>query len=190
MESTFWKSVWILAFQGDVVEHKKSVLRLWYSCLEVKNEKDLSKVDYLIIPWWESTVIWKFLIESWLNKKIIKRYEKWNLSIWWTCAWAILLAVTSENYCMWLIDIWIKRNWYWSQINSFVKKLKFESLAKTFDAVFIRAPIIKKVWKDVKVLVKENNNPVLCSFEKILVSTFHPELTNDDLIIKYFLTNF
>lgn len=176
--------VWVLAFQWWVIEHINMIKKLKQKVIEVRNKNDIDNISHLIIPWGESTVISKHLKESWLDLIIKEKYKSWKLAIYWTCAWCILLA---KNSLLQLIDIEVERNAYWSQIDSFNKKIKISELKKNFDAIFIRAPIINKVWNKVQILAQDWDNPILCKQERILVSTFHPELSDSTFIHKYFL---
>ena len=179
--------VWILSFQWDAEEHMNSFKKITNNVILVKNGDDIKKVTHLIIPWWESTVIWRFIQSSGLNKEIKKRYKQWTLSIFWTCAWAILLGKESSPFNLELIDIKFQRNWYWSQINSFEKKIKVREVNKDINAIFIRAPKVKEVWKCVSVLAEIDWDPVMCKQDKVLIATFHPELLDSIDVQKYFL---
>ncbi len=86
-----------------------------------------------------------------------------------------------------LINIAVKRNDYGRQVDSFEEEIAVKGLDKKFNAVFIRAPIVKKYENDVEVLAKQNGSPVLLKQKNILVASFHPELTDDVRIHKLFL---
>ena len=178
---------------GSVDEHKKAIKMCRAIAFEVRTRKDLANVDALIIPGGESTTIGKLLAREGLDKEIIKRARK-GMPIYGTCAGAIILAKTvsgNKQPTLGLIDISIERNAYGRQVDSFETELKIEAIEafgkKPLKAVFIRAPIIKAVGKGVVVLAKHKGNPVLAQHKNILAGTFHPELTSDLRLHKYFL---
>lgn len=156
----------------------------------VKNKNDLAKVCGLIIPGGESTTISKLLFEYGLGEEIIRRAEAKTLCVWGTCAGAILLAkkVSAPSpRTLGLMDAKIERNAYGGQIDSFEAYVSAPAVsAKPLHAVFIRAPVIKKVSRKVKILAEYGQNPVMIKWENLLASTFHPELTRDLSVHKYF----
>lgn len=191
------KIVGILALQGDVIEHVKAI----QSCssdsesietVEVRTINDLEKVSALIIPGGESTTIGKLLIKTKLDEAI-KQKARQGLPIYGTCAGAIILAksITGPQQAdnLKLIDIEIQRNGYGRQLDSFITDIPVSEKVSThpINAVFIRAPIITKLGENTEVLAECEGNPVLVQEENILVSTFHPELTNDNTVHRYFL---
>lgn len=162
----------VLALQGAFIEHIKMLESLSVNVCEVRNKNDLKGLDGLIIPGGESTTM-NLLIGQ------IKTAMK-KLPIFGTCAGAILLAQHG------FIDMEVARNAYGSQLDSFEDDLSFEG--RKFHGVFIRAPKIKKVGREVEILARNlNNEIVLVQQNKYLASTFHPELTNDTKIHEYFL---
>jgi len=181
--------VGILALQGDVREHK-NILKLLDSIpIEVKLPKDLDNVDALIIPGGESSTI-GILMKKYKLDTAIKLKYKDGMPIYGTCAGAIVLAkdiIDSKQHKLNLADISIKRNFYGSQIDSFEEELEIEGIGK-FNGIFIRSPIIKKLYKGAKVLSKQDNNPVMVRQQNLLITTFHPELTEDVRVHKYFLS--
>lgn len=182
------KIIGIIAFQGSVEEHLACFQSLGVKTKLIKNPADLSDITHLIIPGGESSVIGRFLESSGLSKEIKKKFNQNSLAIWGTCAGAILLGKKSSPYCLNLSDIECERNAYGSQINSFEAQLTTAlPKCKNILGVFIRAPKIKQIGKAVKILAEFNNNPVLCQDGRILISTFHPELTNNNCIQEYFL---
>jgi 5'-phosphate synthase pdxT subunit len=183
----------VLAFQGDFLEHINIVLKLNKECFKIKTKEDLDKITHLIIPGGESTVIGKFLRQTALDLEIKKRVENNSLAIYGTCAGAILLAneVISEQKInnLSLIDAALKRNAFGSQIDSFTAELDFSPNSKTFSAVFIRAPkIVKYNQQACQVLVKKENEAVCLRQRRILISTFHPEISDFLDIHEYFIT--
>jgi len=186
------KKIGILAFQGDFLEHQKAIESLGQKAILVRTLEDLAKIDYLIIPGGESTVIGKFLLETRLDKQIQKRVLQKELFVYGTCAGAILLCseVISQRPInnLGLIHAKISRNSYGSQIDSFSQKIKFEANNQNFEAIFIRAPrILEFNEQKVKVLARFKNEILMLEEENVLISTFHPELVRPALIHQYFL---
>lgn len=186
--------VGIIGFQGDVSEHIEILKKLKASIREdveirtVKNKEDLRDISGLIIPGGESTTIYKLIKEYSIYNEILEMGKK-GLPIMGTCAGLIILSKeTSDERVegMGLLNIRIMRNAYGRQINSFVDELEIEGLGE-FLGVFIRAPIIESVGKDVKVLSYHNDKAVMVRNNNILGLTFHPELTEDVGVHEYFL---
>ena len=178
----------VIALQGDFREHVGILKKLGVETVEVRMPSDLKDVKGLIIPGGESTTIGKLMVKYELDKAI-KEMTKKGMAVYGTCAGAILLAkeiIGNRQFCLGLIDISVERNAYGRQIDSFEAELEIKGLGK-FNAVFIRAPIIKEIRNGVEILAKHGNEPVLLRKGKILVSTFHPELTDDARVHNYFV---
>ena len=183
--------VGVLSLQGAVEEHLGMIKRCGFEGIKVKTVGDLEKVDRLIIPGGESTAIGKLAKLYGLDKAIIRRGKE-GMPIYGTCAGMILLAnkvVGNEQIRFNLIDIVVRRNAFGRQVDSFEVDLNIENFTgKSFRAVFIRAPYIKKIGSNVKVLAKFKGKIIMARQKNILVSSFHPELTDDIRIHKYFLS--
>ena len=111
------------------------------------------------------------------------------MPIYGTCAGAILLAkdiIDNKQAKLGLADISIKRNDYGRQIESFETQLLIKNIGD-FKGIFIRAPTIKSFYNGVETLSEHKNSPVMVRQNNILITTFHPELTNDTRIHEYFL---
>ncbi|MBN2127804.1 MAG: pyridoxal 5'-phosphate synthase glutaminase subunit PdxT [Candidatus Diapherotrites archaeon] len=183
----------VLSFQGSFVEHLNSIKALGHTPIAVKTAEQLNQCKALILPGGETTNLRKVIPFS-LKKEIMSKAKK-GFPIYGTCAGAILLAEKIEDEISFLplIEVEIQRNAYGSQLDSFEEKIEinaegFSNKEKKFPAVFIRAPQIKKIFsKKVKVLAYCNKKPVLLRQKNILISTFHPELTNDLRIHEFFL---
>ncbi len=177
--------------QGAVEEHSRMIKRCGFEGIKVKTIEDLEKVDRLIIPGGESTTIGKLAKIYDLDREIIKKGKE-GMPIFGTCAGMILLAnkvVGNEQIRFNLIDIVVERNAFGRQVDSFEVDLNIENIiGKPFRAVFIRAPYIKKIGREVKVLAKFKGKIVMARQKNILVSSFHPELTDDLRVHKYFLS--
>lgn len=179
----------VLALQGDFREHINILKKLKLTPIEVRTKEELDSVKGLIIPGGESTTIGKLLKKYKLDKEI-KRKHKEGMPIYGTCAGAILLAkeiINSEQHKLNLVDISIERNAYGRQIDSFEEKIRLPNSKKLFNAIFIRAPRIKDIRNGVRVLSRHKKEPVLIRSDNILISTFHPELTDDTRVHKYFV---
>jgi len=181
----------VLAVQGDFYKHIQTLNSLGTHALEIKSLKDLINCDGLIIPGGESTTILKLLTKINLFKEIQKFGKK--RPILGTCAGAILLAdkvINPPMDSLKLIDIEISRNAYGRQIDSFIDRVEvsINSKEEFIEGVFIRAPKILKIGKDVKPMGYHKGEIVFAESQNIIVSTFHPELTHNFLIHKYFLS--
>ena len=180
--------VGILALQGDVREHMNILRKLDAEPIKVKSPEDLTDIDALIIPGGESTTI-SLLMRKYKLDAAIKEKHKHGLPIYGTCAGAIVLAksiIGNNQQKLGLADISIKRNDYGRQINSFETELSIKDIGD-FKGIFIRAPTIKSFYNGAEILSEHKNNPVMVRQDNILITTFHPELTNDTRIHKYFL---
>jgi len=184
--------VGVLSLQGAVEEHLRMIKRCGFEGVKVKTVGDLEKVDRLIIPGGESTAIGKLAKIYNLDREITKKGKE-GMPIFGTCAGMILLAnkvVDNEQIRFNLIDIVVERNAFGRQVDSFEVDLSIESFTgKPFRAVFIRAPYIKKIGSNVKVLAKFKGKIIMAQQKNILVSSFHPELTEDIRVHKYFLSD-
>ena len=181
--------VGILAVQGDFEAHAATLARLDVEHVFVRTPRDLVGVDAVILPGGESTTQWKFLVEEGLDKSLIAHVENRG-AIFGTCAGAILLAREVRNPAqesLGLANIAVIRNGYGRQLASEVRHGTAAISPEPIEMVFIRAPIIECVGADVQVLAESNGQPVMIRQGRILITTFHPELTNDTAVHKYFL---
>ena len=188
----------VVGFQGAVSEHvyimKKTLEKenIPGEVFAVKQISDLDNIDGVILPGGESTTISKFLHRSGLYKEIHSLVKKDNLPLMGTCAGCVLLAKevidpSDDVKLLKLMDMKVKRNAFGRQRESFEKDIHIEGFTKPFHAVFIRAPIIEKTWGDCKPMAMIGDKVVMAKQGNILALSFHPELTNDLRIHKYFL---
>jgi len=182
----------VLGLQGDFDAHKKAIEKLGAKCRVVRHPEDFESLDGLIIPGGESTTITKLLFRHNLVEPI-SRFHMNGKPIFGTCAGMIILANKIENhpkqFRFGFIDISVARNAYGRQIDSFEEDVAIPVLGKKpFRAIFIRAPMILKMGKNVQALAKHKKEHVLARQDKILVCSFHPELTEDARIHSYFLS--
>ena len=181
----------VLAAQGAFAEHIAALNRLEVEALPVRLPSELGGLDGLIIPGGESTSISKLMADYNLLSEIRNLAER-GLPIFGTCAGMILLAKEisdSDVRPLGLMDITARRNAFGRQKDSFETELSIPALGeKPFPGVFIRAPIIEQANSDVEILASlDNGTGVAARQGRLLVSAFHPELTDDPRFHQYFL---
>ena len=180
----------VLALQGAFREHCRMLARCNAQTCEIRTPADLSKIDGLIIPGGESTTIGKLMTEWDLLPAIKERYQN-GMPIYGTCAGMILLCndiADSSQPRLGLLDARVRRNGFGRQRESFEAMLDVPEFgSEPLAAVFIRAPYIERCGPGVSVLASVNGKIVIARQEKILVTAFHPELTSDDRVHRYFL---
>jgi pyridoxal 5'-phosphate synthase pdxT subunit len=192
------KTVGVLALQGDVREHLNMLASVGVATKKVRNPNDLVGVDGLIIPGGESTTISMLAQRAGLVQPI-RDFIKSGKAVYGSCAGMIMLADRildgrTDQEVFGGIDITVKRNAFGRQVDSFEGLLNIESLAiENFNAVFIRAPWVEKVAADVEVLAKVvgesgEERVVMVRQGKLLATSFHPELTGDNRIHKFFVS--
>lgn len=177
------RHVGILAIQGDVEAHTRSLQRLGASVSTVLSESNLDQVDALIIPGGESTTISKGLERLGLYDVLRERIGS-GLAVLGTCAGAILLSKAVDNRpvpVLGAIDVIAVRNAYGTQVDSFAAQVDEGAAAEVEDlrCVFIRAPRLRDPGPEVQILARVNAEPVLIREHNVLLATFHPELTDD-----------
>jgi len=182
------KRIGVLALQGDFEAHERALRGAGAEPVEVRNAEQLAGVDALVIPGGESTTMLKLIDSEGLFEPL--REFGATHPVFGTCAGAILLASDVQNppqASLGLMDIGVERNAYGRQLDSRIARLEPEGLDGDMEAVFIRAPIIRRVGEDAKVLARYNGDPVLVEQGRHMVATFHPELTGDSRVHKLFL---
>jgi pyridoxal 5'-phosphate synthase pdxT subunit len=188
------KKVGILALQGDFAAHGAALERAGAEPVFVRDREQLEGLDGLVIPGGESTTMLKLLHYDNLMEPLAEFGRK--KPVFGTCAGAILLAkevLNPAQESLGLMDIAVERNAYGRQIDSRVTEISpepdFEERTGPgrLEAVFIRAPIIRTVGPDAKVLARYGDDPVLVEQGRHLVATFHPELTGDSRVHELFL---
>ena len=182
-------NIGILALQGAFKEHKDILDKLEADSYEIRKKSDLKKrPDGLIIPGGESTVIGKLLNDLDMMEELKNMIEN-GIPVFGTCAGLILLAKKIENDkrihlgCM---NIEVQRNAYGRQLGSFVTEEEFQGIGK-IPMVFIRAPYIESIGNNVKILSEVKGKIIAAEEKNILVTAFHPELTKDTRVHKYFI---
>ena len=172
--------VGILAIQGDVDAHRRTLAKLGVEAVRVRGEKDLDAAAALILPGGESTTLSKGLARVGLYEPI-RAFAQAGRPILGTCAGAVLLAREVENHpvpSLGLLDLVAVRNAYGTQVDSFAAFAESEALPG-MRCVFIRAPQLRRPGPGVEVLARVDGWPVLVRQGRILASTFHPELTEE-----------
>jgi 5'-phosphate synthase pdxT subunit len=182
--------VGVLALQGDFREHLAALEKIGVSAIPVKKPEEIEVVDALIIPGGESTTIAKLARTFGVFEFIQKRIAN-GMPVYGSCAGLILLAnkvidgtVGQETFGG--LDITARRNAFGRQVDSFEGEIEFKGLG-TLNGVFIRAPWVEQVGDGVEVLATSHDHPVAVKKGNILATSFHPELTNDYAVHKYFV---
>jgi len=188
----------VIGVQGAVEEHviatKNAMRKLGIDgeVIATRRHGIVSKSDAVIIPGGESTTISRLMFRDSIASEVIE-LAKEGKPIMGTCAGLILLSKhgdeqveRSRTKLLGLLDVWIKRNAFGRQRESFQVKLNVKHIGE-FDAVFIRAPAITKVGEGVEVLATFEDYIVAVQQDNILGLAFHPELTDDTRIHEYFL---
>ena len=181
--------VGVLAVQGDYEAHGAALDRAGAEVVFVRTVADMEGVRALVLPGGESTTQLQFLREEGLDKAITN-FAKSGGPILATCAGAILMAREVRNppqKSLALTDIVVARNAYGRQLSSEVREGASKLNGHPLEMVFIRAPIIEKMGRDVEVLAKSEGKPVLVRQGNMIVATFHPELTSDLTVHEYLL---
>ena len=183
-------TVGVVAVQGACEEHCSALRKLGVSVKEIRSSSDLStKVDGLVFPGGESTAQGKLLRESGLFDMILPMI-KGGLPVYGTCAGMVLLAKRIENddrKHFAVMDITVKRNASGRQLGSFMTRGDFGGLGN-IPMYFIRDPYISSVGKDVVILSCENGAITAAREANMLVTSFHPEVTDDLTVHSYFLS--
>lgn len=184
------KKIGVLALQGDFKEHLNTLKRIGAETREVRLPKDLEGLHGLILPGGESTTILK-LMKLYGLYDLLKSMGRDGFPMYGTCAGTIVLSSKSDKLSiepLGLIDIEVKRNGYGSQKFSFEEDIYSEQIGLSVPGIFIRAPIITNVRTGVEVLGKTKTGDVVIARQNnILVSTFHPELSESSDIHSYFV---
>ncbi|SFR16667.1 pyridoxal phosphate synthase yaaE subunit [Desulfoscipio geothermicus DSM 3669] len=182
----------VLALQGAFREHQWSLEKCGASTRQVRKPEELEGLDALVIPGGESTTMGKLLKDFNLMEPI-KKLAGEGMPVFGTCAGLIMLAKqirNSQQETLAMMDIEVERNAYGRQVDSFETDLSVEGLgAEPFRAVFIRAPYITRVNDGVEVLARYGDKIVCARQGRFLVAAFHPELTDDLRMHRYFIEN-
>ena len=184
----------VLALQGAFIEHEKMLQRLGVEAVEIRLPRDMDGVDGVIIPGGESTTIGKLAVQYHLIEPL-RELAKSGKPLWGTCAGLIFMAkdVQRNQPLLGLMDVTVQRNAFGRQVDSFEANINIKGVDgnKPFHAIFIRAPLIESVGAGVEVLarVEKDDEEVIVAAQQgnLLVTSFHPELSNDDRFHRYFV---
>jgi 5'-phosphate synthase pdxT subunit len=183
------RTVGVLAIQGDFAEHMHMLRQIGVRAVEIRNPEQLDGIDGLIIPGGESTTISKVASVNGMMQALHNFAA--NHPTWGTCAGAIILAKQVEGQAahLRLMDISVVRNAFGRQIDSFVQFLQIKGIeGEPLRAVFIRAPIIAAAGPGVDVLARLEDGRIVAARQGHLLATaFHPELTPDTRMHRYFV---
>lgn len=194
-------NIGILSIQGDVAENVFATeaalkeLGKTGNVIQVKTPEQISKLDGLIIPGGESTMIGQLSLVNGSLKHIKEKIQE-GMPVFGICAGLILLSKNAkdrivgntEQPLLDMLDIKVERNSFGRQRDSFEAKISLEPVnISSFNGVFIRAPSVSDVGKNVQILSKFNEKIIAVKQENILATAFHPELTDDISLHKYFV---
>jgi pyridoxal 5'-phosphate synthase pdxT subunit len=183
----------VLAIQGDFAAHMATLHEAGAEVHEVRKAAELRQVDGLVIPGGESTTLLKFILNPDLGYiEAFQEFDQAGKPLFGTCAGLILVAkdvLNPAQFSLGFIDVGVERNSYGRQKESFetVGESYLEGTAKPLKMVFIRAPRITRLGAQVDLLATCHEEPVIARQGNILVATFHPELTGDLTVHRYFL---
>lgn len=179
----------VLALQGAVREHIKSIEACGVEAMAIKRKEELNQVDGLILPGGESTTM-RRLIDKYDFMDDLKEFARVGKPMFGTCAGLILLAKNLVNYDqphVGVMDITVERNSFGRQRESFEADLAIKDVTDSFPAVFIRAPHIVEAGAEVEILSKHNGRIVAAREGQFLGCSFHPELTDNHRLTAYFI---
>ena len=184
--------VGVLSLQGDVREHVSALIACGINPVEVRRPTELAQVDALVLPGGESTTIAQ-LSEIFDIYEPIKQRIAEGMPVYGSCAGMILLANTildakQGQKTFGGLDITVRRNAFGRQVDSFESDIAFDDGSdQLIRAVFIRAPWVEKVSDTVQVLASIDSHPVAVRSKTALATSFHPEITRDNRIHRYFI---
>ena len=182
----------VLALQGDVREHIQSLSDCGVDALAVKTKQEIESISALVIPGGESTTIAQLAEVFGIYDQLKKRIDE-GMPVYGSCAGMILLAneildskVGQKTFGG--LNITVRRNAFGRQVDSFETDIPFKDGSNELvRAVFIRAPWVEKVGEGVEVLASVDNHPVAVRSKTLLATSFHPEITGDHRIHRYFI---
>lgn len=181
-------TIGVLDLQGATAEHKKQLESLGVDAVYIKKPEQLKEIDGLVIPGGESTAIGK-LMKRYGFIEPIQEFASQGNPIFGTCAGLVLVAkdIGEEESHLNLMDISVQRNGFGRQVDSFEVELPVAGIEQPVPAVFIRAPYVESVGAGVEVLATVDDKIVAAKQNHLLVSSFHPELTDDTRFLQLFI---
>lgn len=185
--------VGVIAIQGDFQKHLDALLRHRdpnLEVIEVRTPEELALVDRIIIPGGESTAV-GLLMERYGLGPAIQARAKSGMPVWGTCMGMILMAKEVEGsrsqYTLGLLDISVARNAFGSQVHSFEDEVRVEGMDQPVTGVFIRAPVVSRLGKDVEAIATYHGRVVAVRQGNLIGTSFHPELTEDSRFHDWFV---
>lgn len=183
--------VGVLALQGAFREHVLALEVLGVQAPAIRLPAQMDDLDGLVIPGGESTAISKLMVTYGFYEPIIERVAA-GMAVWGTCAGAILIAKSVVDGIpgqrgLALMDMDVRRNAFGRQKDSFEVDLDFADMDRPYTGVFIRAPRIERIGPDVSVLATHEQAIVAARQDRLMATSFHPELTGDPRVHKYFV---
>jgi pyridoxal 5'-phosphate synthase pdxT subunit len=180
----------VLALQGDFALHVAALRRCGVEVAEIRKPEELGDVEALVIPGGESTTLLK-LMDEWKFVPALREFHEAGKPMFGTCAGLILLARDVANppqFSLGFIDVDVERNAYGRQRESFEARgtAELDGRSTVIDMMFIRAPRIRRVGQGVQVLARHGDEPVMARQDGVLVAAFHPEVTVNDAVHRYF----
>lgn len=181
-------TIGVLGLQGAIAEHQKQLEHLGVEAVLIKKPEQLQEIDGLIIPGGESTAIGK-LMRRYGFIEPIQAFSALGKPIFGTCAGMVLVAkdIGEEASHLNIMDISVQRNGFGRQRDSFEVVISVKGIEQPISAVFIRAPYIETVGEEVEVLATVDDKIVAAKQNHLLVSSFHPELTDDTQFLQLFI---
>lgn len=182
----------VLALQGAFQSHIDALVELGEDTRAVKTPAQLAEVDRLVIPGGESTTMNLLLDRNHIREPLAARLAE-GMPAFGTCAGMIVLATEvldgrPDQVPLKAIDITVRRNAYGRQVDSFEGSLTIPAIGDVpMPAIFIRAPAVESLGEGVEVLAELDGAPVVCRQGPVLVTSFHPELSTDRRLHRYFL---
>lgn len=182
----------VVSIQGDFQKHLDALRRSGVSRpVEVRSAEDLAKVERLILPGGESTTV-GLLMQRYGLGAAIQRAASEGMPIWGTCMGMILMAREvvgrPEQYTLNLLDITVERNAFGAQVHSFEDEVRLAGLDEPVLGVFIRAPVVTRLGEQVVELGRYEDKIVAVRSGNLLGTSFHPELTNDIRLHRWFIS--
>jgi 5'-phosphate synthase pdxT subunit len=192
------KTIGVLSIQGAVSEHIAAMNRalreekIQGQTILARQPADIDRIDALILPGGESTTISRILVNTGIYEVIRKRLKNNDLPLMGTCAGCALLAkeltdTLGDVVLLQAMDMQVERNAFGRQKESCERLVDIKGFSTPFNAVFIRAPIITRVWGSCEILATLEKEIVMARQGHYLALSFHPELTNDLRVHRFFL---
>lgn len=179
----------VLALQGDFQEHCAVLRRLGVAAPEIRQPEQLEDLSGIILPGGESTTIGKLATDYGLVGAL-REFSR-SRPVWGTCGGLVFMAkdVGMEQPILGIMDVVVQRNAFGRQVDSFEEDLQINGIeGGPFPGVFIRAPVITSVGEGVEILCRLSDGRIVAVREgNLLATSFHPELTSDDRLHRYFL---